>query len=320
MQKRKLGKLDEWITPLGFGCAAIGGFYTRAGQVASRGKVDDDESIRAIHAALAAGIQLFDVGNIYGAGHAERMLGRALVGRRHEAILHIKFGASFDEVTRAQIDYDGEITPAMIRRSLEGSLRRLRTDVIDIFQFQRGNYPIEQLPEIIDVLHALINEGKIRAYCYGTRNIEQLRPFVEAPHCATVITNHNVLMDAPDLLDFLAANGVALLAGVPLFMGLLAGSYSAKTKFDTEDLRANWNLDAGCLAEVRQQVELLRPFLTSGGRTMVQGALAWLWAWHEITIPVVGFRTAVQVEQSAKALQHGMLDQETMNTIANAKK
>ena len=317
MQKRRLGKLDEMVLPLGFGCAAIGGAYTRNGRVASRGTVDDAETARAVHAALAHGIQLFDVGNIYGAGHAERVLGAALAGKRQHAILQVKFGASFDEVTRTQIDYEGPISESMIRNSLAGSLRRLQTDYVDIFQFQVGNYALEQLPDIVAILDVLVREGQIRAYSYGTREIERLRPFVEAAGCATVITNHNVLMDAPELLDYLAQHNVALLAGLPLYMGLLAGNIDASTVFDEQDARASWNLAAPHFVSSVERINALRPLLTNGGRSMAQGALAWLWARHPLTIPVPGFRTVAHVESSAAALQYGALDETTMAAIAD---
>lgn len=314
MEKRQLGKLGEKILPLGFGCAAIGGGYTRNGRFASRGIIDEAEIRRAIDIALSNGIQLFDVANIYGAGDAERLLGNALAGRRQQAILQVKFGASFDEVTRTQIDYEGEISEAMVRNSLVGSLRRLQTDYIDIFQFQIGNYPREKLPEMVGLLEQLVTEGQIRSYSYGTGEIEQLRPFVEAPYCATVITNHNVLMDQPDLLTYLATQSVSLLAGVPLYMGLLTGKVTANSQFDAQDLRASWPLDSPQFGTLLSKIEALREILTSGGRTIAQGALAWLWARHPITIPVPGFRTAAQVENSIGALTFGPLSASEMRS------
>ena len=315
MEKRRLGKLGEMVLPLGLGCAAIGGFYTRTGRIASRGLVDEAEILRAIDVALANGVQLFDVANIYGAGDAERLLGRALAGRRQQAILQVKFGASFDEVTRAQIDYEGEISEEMVRRSLAGSLRRLRTDVIDIFLFQVASYPQEKLPEMVALLERLVAEGQIRSYSFGTSEVEKLRPFVEAPHCATVITNHNVLMDQPAVLALLEENDVALLAGVPFYMGLLTGKINAASEFDAADARAGWPLDSPRFVEIQQKVAALRELLTSKGRTMVQGALAWLWARHPLTIPVPGFRTAEQVENSVAALQLGPLTLDQMAQI-----
>ena len=318
MQKRKLGKSDLSIRPLGLGCAAIGGYYTRGGRVVSRGTVDDKETIQAIHAALAQNIQLFDVANIYGAGHAERILGQALSGgKREQAIIQTKFGASFDEVTRAQIDYEGLIEPLWIRNSLEGSLRRLQTDYIDIFQFQIADYALEGIPAIIDLLNNLVAEGKIRSYSMGTGNIEQARLFVEAPYCANIITNHNVLTDAQDMLTLLEQHQVALLAGLPFFMGLLTGKYNTESKFEENDIRSIIDLTQGRFHEVLSKLDAIKDILQSDGRTVAQGALAWLWARHPLIVPLPGFKTVEQVEENAKALEFAALSQTQMDEIAS---
>ncbi|MEM7801147.1 MAG: aldo/keto reductase [Chloroflexota bacterium] len=315
MEKRKLGRLNESILPLGLGCAAIGGYYTRSGRVASRGEIDDQESIRAIHAALSHGIRLFDVANIYGAGHAERILGQALRGQRDKALLQVKFGASFDEVTRTQIDYEGEVTPAMIRASLEGSLRRLQTDYIDIFQFQIAEYPLEQIPPLIDFLEQLVVEGKIRSISFGTPRVEAAALFAASPHCATIITGHNLLMDVPEMLDMLDEADVALLAGIPLFLGFLSGKYTANHLFSKEDLRASVIANTPNMPQRLQTIAELKPLLTAGGRSMVQGALAWLWGRHRLTIPLPGFKTADQVEELVGALNHGPLSSNQIKEI-----
>lgn len=312
---RKLGKLNKTVSPIGFGCAAIGGTYTRNGKIASRGSVDDNETVRAIHAAIDCGICLFDVANIYGAGHVERVLGKALHGRRQDAILQVKFGASFDEVTKEQIDYEGELTAYMLRNSLEGSLRRLETDTIDIFQLQNAGYPAESIPAILETLDTFIQAGKIQAYSFGTPDVSKAELFAQAPHCATIITGHNVLMDAADMLTMLEEYDVALLAGVPLFLGFLSGNYDRTSTFATNDQRTNMNLKSGGLANRLAKIEQLRDCLTSNGRTMVQGALAWLWSRHHLTIPVVGFKRVEQVEEAVNALEFGPLSAEQMAEI-----
>ncbi|MEM7334173.1 MAG: aldo/keto reductase [Chloroflexota bacterium] len=316
MEKRKLGKLNEWIAPLGLGCAAIGGFYTRNGRIASRGDVDDQETIRAVHAAIDHQIQLFDVANIYGAGHAERVLGQALQGKRERAILQVKFGASFDEVMKAQIDFEGDVTETMIRHSLEGSLRRLQTDYVDIFQFQNAGYPKEKIPELLLVLERLVAEGKIRSISFGTPNVETAELFAASSHCATIITGHNVFMDVAEMLAMLARHDVALLAGVPLFMGFLSGKYNANSTFDENDLRATMPLQSGGLADRLEQVELLRDVLCENGRSLVQGAICWLWSRHSLTIPLPGFKTVAQVEELAKAASFGSFNAGQMDRIS----
>ncbi len=317
MQDRKLGKSSILIRPLGFGCAAIGGYYTRNGQVNSRGSVDPMEITRAIHTATDQGIALFDVANIYGAGDAERLLGQALAegGRRQKAVLQVKFGASFDEVTRTQIDYSNRLEKSWIINSLHGSLRRLQTDVIDIFQFQIADYPLEWLSEVLDTLDELVAGGKIRAYSIGTGDLDRIRLFAERDHCATVIHTLNVLNDAPLVLPALSEYGVASLAGMPLYLGILSGRYNPKMNFDTDDLRGRLNFQEGRFAEALQQVALIRDILESNGRTLAQGALAWIWARAEHTVPVPGFKTVTHVESSIAALEKGPLTPDQMRQI-----
>jgi len=316
MEKRRIGKSNIEINPLGSGCAAIGGYYTRNGQVASRGTIDDNESINAIHAALSHGIQLFDVANMYGAGHAERILGQALQGKRQQAILQVKFGASFDEVTKAQIDYDGLIEPVWIRNSLEGSLRRLQTNYVDIFQFQIGEYPLDGIPAILETLEDLIRAGKIRSYSMGTPHIDRARLFVEAPHCANIITNHNILMDAPEMLALLEQHKVALLAGIPFYLGLLTGKYTTASDFGDDDLRKRFDFSQERFQGLFSKIDVIKDILRSDGRTIAQGALAWLWARHLLTIPLPGFKTVKQVEENARALEYGALSDEQMQEIS----
>lgn len=318
MKNRVLGKSKIEIKPLGLGCAAIGGYYTRNGRVVSRGQIDDHETIRAIHTALDHEIQLFDVANIYGAGHAERILGKALSqGKRQQTILQVKFGASFDEVTRRQIDYKGKYDTAWIANSIEGSLRRLQTDYIDILQFQIADYEIEWLPEIIDALGRFVLTGKIRAYSYGTGDVERARLFAEAPYCAAIITNHNILTNHPALFTLLDTHHVALLAGLPFFTGLLTGKYTKESIFADDDLRHTFDFHSPRFAGVFEKIDAVSDILQSEGRTTAQGALAWIWANHPSSIPIPGFKTAEQVKENASAVELGPLNDTQMMQITD---
>src|SRR5690606_28310853 len=117
---------------------AIGGPAFRDGTPIGWGEVDDEESVAAIHAALDAGITFFDTANIYGAGHSERVLGRALAGRRDEVVIATKFGNLFDESTRQATGRDA--SPESIRRQCDESLQRMGIETIDLYQFHTGDY------------------------------------------------------------------------------------------------------------------------------------------------------------------------------------
>ena len=125
------------------------------------GKVDDEESIVAVHRALELGVN-FLIPPMYGAGHSERVLARALAGRRRQVVIATKFGNQFDENSKQVTGISA--APDYIRQACEASLRRLGTEYIDLYQFHWGDYPAEQAGEVRDTLETLVQAGKIRAY------------------------------------------------------------------------------------------------------------------------------------------------------------
>jgi aryl-alcohol dehydrogenase-like predicted oxidoreductase len=153
------------------GCWAIGGPFWRGETPHGWGDVDDEESIRAIHRALELGVTFFDTANVYGAGHSERVLARALKGRRADVVIATKLHSVFDEVTRKVSGAD--CSPAGIREACEASLRRLETDYIDLYQFHDGAYPADQAGPVRETLEELVAQGHpagfARLPCYLPR-------------------------------------------------------------------------------------------------------------------------------------------------------
>src|SRR5918995_2122577 len=188
---RHLGEASSIsVSALGAGCWAIGGPWQFDGRPAGWGTVDDDESIHAIRTALDLGITLFDTADVYGCGHSERVLGRALAGHRDEVVIATKFGLRFDEATRTGAGTD--VSPEYVRRACEASLRRLATDRIDLYLLHGGAEDRAAAAEVVEVLEALVAEGKIR--CYGTADetLEIVEAFAEGPHCVAVQQQLNV--------------------------------------------------------------------------------------------------------------------------------
>ena len=165
--KRTLGRSGIEVSALGMGCWAIGGPFWSGKTPLGWGQVDDEESIRAIHKALDMDVNLFDTANVYGAGHSERVLARALGNRRSQVVIATKFNAIFDETTR-QVAPETTTSPDSIRKACEDSLRRLNTDYIDLYQFHDNGYPAEKAAPIRDTLERLTETGKIRAYGWST--------------------------------------------------------------------------------------------------------------------------------------------------------
>jgi aryl-alcohol dehydrogenase-like predicted oxidoreductase len=282
--------------------------------------VDDDESVRAIHRAIDLGVSFFDTADAYGAGHSERVLGRALAGRREQVVIATKFSNVFDESTKQMTGSNA--SPEYIRQACEASLRRLNTDTIDLYQFHNGGYDPDQAGTVRDVLEELVSAGKVRCYGWSTDDPERARIFAEGPNCVAVQHQMNVLNDAGPMVKLCEELDLASINRGPLAMGLLTGKYGADSKLAANDVRGenapDWMRyfkDGRPNPEWLDLLEAVQGILTSGGRTLAQGALAWLWARSEQTIPIPGFRTVAQVEENCAAIQLGPLDAEQMGEI-----
>lgn len=165
---RVLGRSAITVSALGMGCWAIGGEMWLEGKVDGWHGVEDAESLRALRRALALGITFFDTSDVYGTGHSERILAQGLHGHRHEVVIATKFGFTFDEATRQITGTD--LTPAYIRQACEGSLRRLQTDYIDLYQLHCGAAP-EQAADVLATLEELCAEGEVPAAMAGVQVI-----------------------------------------------------------------------------------------------------------------------------------------------------
>ena len=317
---RTLGRSNIEISALGMGCWAIGGPFWSGETPLGWGEVDDAESIRAIHAALDLGATFFDTANVYGAGHSERVLAKALKGKREQVVIATKFNAVFDETTRQVTGSDA--TPEGIRRACEDSLRRLETDVIDLYQFHDNGFPPEQAGPVRDALEELVAKGKIRAYGWSTDFPKSAEFFAGGEHCATIQVELNVLDDNAAILAICERENLAAINRGPLAMGLLTGKYTGAVQPSADDVRGQkspewmkYFKDGVASADYMTKVSAIREILTSNGRSLAQGALAWLWARSPKTVPIPGFRIVKQVEENCKAMDFGPLTADQMAEI-----
>ncbi|MCL7377122.1 aldo/keto reductase [Streptomyces sp. 35G-GA-8] len=324
MESRTLGHSGITVGALGFGCWAIGGeWQDTAGHPLGWGAVDDEESVAAIRRAIELGVTFFDTADAYGTGHSERVLGRAVRGRRDEVVIATKWGNVCDETTRTMVGADD--TPAYARRALAASLRRLGTDHIDLYQLHLSGAPLDRAAELRELCEEFVREGLIRAYAWSTDDPERAAVFAEGAHCAAVQHACNVLQDAPEMLALCAERDLASVNRSPLAMGLLAGRSGRGGRgvsAGARDIRAvppawlRWFGEGGVPApEWAARVESVRDVLTSDGRTLAQGALAWLWARSPHTVPIPGFRSVAQAEENAGALAYGPLREGQMKEI-----
>ncbi|MER7460097.1 aldo/keto reductase [Micromonospora sp. NPDC126480] len=312
VMRRTLGRSGIDVSALGMGCWAIGGPWAEGDQPLGWGAVDDDESVLAVRRALDLGVTFFDTADTYGAGHSERILGRALGGRRDEAVVATKWGYTFDERARQATGQDA--SPAYLRRAVTASLRRLDTDRIDLYQLHLGDLPVPRAAALIDTLDDLVADGLIRAYGWSTDRVDRAAAWGQGARCATAVQhNLSVLRDAPELIAVCDKYDLASIARGPLGMGLLTGKYTTGSTLPRDDLRGHapgwleWFRGGRPAPEWLRRVHAVRDALTADGRTLAQGALGWIWARSDRTVPIPGCRTVAQVEENAAALAWGPL-------------
>lgn len=308
---RSLGRSGIQVSALGVGCWAMGGAGWGGG-------ADDAESVRGIRRALDLGVTFFDTADVYGDGHSELVLAEALQGRRSQAVIATKFGHFIDAVTRQKAGGD----PASIARACEASLKRLNTDYIDLYQFHVNEFDAEKAGPAREALEKLVASGKIRAYGWSTDFPPSARMFAAGPSCTAIQVEINVIDDAADILEVCEEFDLAAINRGPLAMGLLTGKYKPASALSDDDIRGphapDWMKyfkDGKPNPEWLGKVEAVRQVLTSGGRTLAQGAIAWLWARSSKNIPIPGFRTVKQIEENCGALQFGPLNAEQMVEI-----
>jgi aryl-alcohol dehydrogenase-like predicted oxidoreductase len=247
------------------------------------------------------------------------VLGRALAGHRDEVAVATKFGNTFDETTRRITGEDA--SPPYIRRACEASLRRLGTNRIDLYQFHLSGYDPAEAVEVRETLETLVDDGLIRAYAWSTDDPDRARVFAEGEHCAAVQHQLNVLADAPELIRLCESNGLASINRSPLAMGLLTGKFGRDARLPADDIRGRapewltWFRDGRPAPELLERLEAIREILSSGGRSLAAGALGWILARSDRTVPIPGFRTVPQVEDNLGALEHGPLSAEQMRAV-----
>ena len=231
-----------------------------------------------------------------------------------------KFNAVFDETTRQVTGSDS--SPEGIRKACEDSLRRLDTDYIDLYQFHDNGYPADKAAPVRETLEDLVQEGKIRAYGWSTDFVDRAAVFAEGENCTSIQVELNVIDDNPEMVAFCEKQDLAAINRGPLAMGLLTGKYSPQTVVATDDVRGqkspDWMKyfkDGQPNPEWMARREAIVEILTSEGRTVAQGALAWLWGRTQQTLPIPGFRTVAQVEENAGAMDFGPLTPQQMEQI-----
>jgi aryl-alcohol dehydrogenase-like predicted oxidoreductase len=282
--------------------------------------VDDEVSIRMIHTAVDAGIRLLDTADVYGAGHSEVVIGEALrrlpASVRGEVMVSTKFGNRFDETTR--VGGSQEVTPAVVRDACDGSLRRLGVEALDLLQLHGGADTQAAAEDVVATLEQLVAEGKVKDFGTAVDAPEMIATFGKST-AVSVQSQINVFGHNPKVLTAAHEQDFAVLARTPLAMGLLTGKYNLSNRPGEDDVRRDtpwWTyFDDDAMADWLRRLEAVRELLTTDGRTLTQGALAYLWALDPVIIPLPGARTPEQVTEHAEAIAFGPLPEATRQEI-----
>jgi aryl-alcohol dehydrogenase-like predicted oxidoreductase len=307
MERRPLGTTGVEVSAIGFGCQEVGGGY---------GDIDEREFARAVGHALDIGINLFDTAEAYGSGASEAALGRALHGRRDEAIISTKFGTGYADRPNFR---DGRAE--RVHASIDASLQRLGTDHVDVYTV---HWPDRDTPfeETLGALDEVVRAGKVRFVALSNFTLDEVQACTEVRPVDVVQYVYGVFdrrMDA-EMLPWCEANDVGFLGYGALAYGMLSGTLAADHSFPADDWRSKtdkWGVMSplfehlfgpGRIADNVAVVDDLRALAAARGHSVAQLALRWATARPGVTAALVGCRSVAEVDDDAAALDWTLAD------------
>jgi aryl-alcohol dehydrogenase-like predicted oxidoreductase len=299
MDTRRLGNSDLQITPIGIGAWAIGG----GGWNGSMGPQNDSDSIPAIHAALDYGLNWIDTAALYGLGHSEEMVGRAIRGRTPQPYIFTKCERVWD----ANSNVGASLKAPSVRRECEGSLRRLKVDVIDLYQIHWPE-PDSDIEEGWTELARLKEEGKVRHIGVSNFSVEQMKRAQAIAPITSLQPPYAVVRREieQEILPFCLYQNIGVIVYSPMYAGLLTGAMTRErvANFLPEDWRRNLpGFKEPELSRNLRVVEYLREIGRRHGRTPGEVAIAWTLKHPAVTAAIVGFRSPQQVQGIIGAAQ-----------------
>ncbi|HOV31756.1 MAG TPA: aldo/keto reductase [Candidatus Hydrogenedens sp.] len=306
MEYRTLGKTNTKVPVVSFGSWAIGGWQW--------GGTDDDQARRAIQRGIDLGVTCIDTAPVYGFGHSETIVGEAIQGKRDKLVIATKCGLRWDteegEFFFDTVDRNGNplklyrnLRPDSIRKECENSLRRLKIDVIDLYQCHWPD-KTTQLEDTMDALLTLQKEGKIRYIGVSNFTIEMMETCLRKGRIESAQPKYNALERdiESELLPFCRENQISVLAYSPIAQGLLTGKVTLDREFPHGDLRRdNAMFSPVNRRRILNMLDRVKPIAEGYGITLGQLFIAWTVHQPGITTALVGARNEKQIEENARA-------------------
>jgi aryl-alcohol dehydrogenase-like predicted oxidoreductase len=291
LTKRRLGKSGIEVSVIGTGLWAVGGGW---------GPVNDQEALGAIDAAVDAGINFFDTADVYGDGHSEELLGKAMKGRRDQFVVATKIGWVGYDGKNNRSQYD---TVDKLMAGVESSLQRLKTDYVDLIQ----NHIFYREPNtdvFLEGFQRLRDDGKVRACGLSSSDFAFIKDFSSNGRCDTLQIDYSILNRTAEgeILPYCQQNDIGVIVRGALAMGILTGKFSSETRFAKDDFRTNWHEkqdERKVFLEDLDKVGRLQTLVH--GRTLSQLALRFVIDHPAVTAVIPGARSPRQATENVKA-------------------
>ncbi|HET6267437.1 MAG TPA: aldo/keto reductase [Acidobacteriota bacterium] len=295
MKYRPLGKSGISVSEIGFGAWAIGGAMDVHGMPVGWGRTDDAQSIAAMERSRDLGVNFFDTSDVYGNGHSEELIGKC--PKLKDCFVATKVGNKITATSAVK-----DFSPGHIRSALEGSLKRLRRETIDLYQLHNPPPEIWKSDDVFGQLAQLKSEGKIRLAGVSITTMEEGIHLIEKRKADCLQVLFNILNQEPakQLIPLAQKRGVGIVVRVPLASGLLTGKFSANTTFPKDDNRSNY-LNPKRLQEALSCVQRVQALARDSGFTLTQLALAFILKSSPANVPIPGAKTAKQAEENISA-------------------
>jgi aryl-alcohol dehydrogenase-like predicted oxidoreductase len=294
MQKRKLGKSNLEVSALGFGCMGMSFGYGPAG--------NKQEMVSVLRAAVESGVTFFDTAEVYGPFTNEELVGEALAPFREQVVIATKFGFKLDPSTGKQAGLDSR--PVHIKEVAEASLKRLRTEVIDLF-YQHRVDPDVPIEDVAGAVKELIQQGKVKHFGLSEAGVGTIRRAHAVLPVTALQSEYSLWWREPekDVVPTLEELGIGFVPFSPLGKGFLTGTIREDTQFDASDFR---NIVPRFTPENRKanhaMVDLLGGFAERKKTTPAQIALAWLLAQKSWIVPIPGTTKLHRLKENVQAV------------------